>query len=124
MRAALLVTASLLTTSVHADDVAEGRRVALDPERGDCGICHLLPDGDARNQGTIGPPLRGLAERYTAASLKARIADPKQIDAGTMMPGYGVVEGLHRVSPEHAGKPVLTDAELDALVAYLLAEAR
>jgi len=105
-------------------DPARGRAVALDPERGDCAICHRLPEGDARDQGTIGPPLLDLADRYDAPALKARIANPKATNPDTAMPAYGVTGGLHRVPAALTGRPILTDAELDDLVAWLLVEPR
>jgi len=121
---ALLSAGPALAAPDHPDATDRGRQVALDPERGDCGICHRLPEGDHRNQGTLGPPLLKLARRYDAVALKARIVDPKRFNPETAMPGYGVVEGLHRVRADLAGKPILSEAEIDDLVAWLLADQR
>ena len=106
----------------HAAAAARGRQVALDPGRGDCAICHRLPAGDPRNQGTLGPPLLNLAGRYDAPALKARIVDPKRFNPQTAMPGYGVGDGLHRVPAALAGRPILTEGEIDDLVVWLLVD--
>jgi sulfur-oxidizing protein SoxX len=79
-----------------------------------------MPDGDATNQGTIGPPLRGLATRYDAATLRRRIADPKTFDPESMMPVFGQMQGLNRVARDRIGKSILDDAQIDDIVAYLL----
>jgi L-cysteine S-thiosulfotransferase len=128
LRSALLTLPILLQApGALAGDPARGRAVALDPELGDCAICHQLPGADtgaeALNQGTIGPPLLALGARYDAAALRTRIADPKSINPETAMPGYGVTTGLHRVPPALAGRPILTDAEIDDVVAWLLESA-
>jgi mono/diheme cytochrome c family protein len=67
-----------------------------------CGSCHRL--AAAGSTGPVGPNLDERLESYTARSLKARITAPV---VGSAMPG----DFDERMS----------DAELDALVAFLLA---
>jgi L-cysteine S-thiosulfotransferase len=115
-----ILVVGFLQHGAAAADAARGRQLALDPRAGDCAICHVMPDGDATNQGTIGPPLRGLATRYDAATLRRRIADPKTFDPESMMPVFGQMQGLNRVARDRIGKSILDDAQIDDIVAYLL----
>ncbi|HYC53081.1 MAG TPA: c-type cytochrome [Gemmatimonadaceae bacterium] len=64
-----------------------------------CATCHTIP-GVQGSDGTIGPPLAGLASRMyvggvvtnTPANLIRWIVNPKAIDAKTAMPVVGVSE--------------------------------
>jgi mono/diheme cytochrome c family protein len=89
------------------DAVAAGR--ALFARMG-CGSCHRLAAG--AGIGPIGPDLDRMLPSYDARALRAKIADPYPAGATgsfVRMPAYG-------------GR--LSDAELDALVAFLLATTR
>jgi sulfur oxidation c-type cytochrome SoxX len=110
----------LLGCTAQAASPERGRAIALDPARGDCAICHALPGGDVRNQGTIGPPLLNLAARYDRAALEARIANPKAFNSDTAMPAYGATEGLHRVPAGRLGRPILSADEIADVTAWLL----
>ena len=73
-----------------------------------CGGCHTL--AAASSHGEIGPDLDARLPSHTAATLRARILDPP-------------------ASPEFAQMPTdfgerMSDAELDALVAFLLGASR
>ena len=118
----VLIAPVLIATGCTAEAASpeRGRAIALDPERGDCAICHALPGGDVRNQGTIGPPLVNLAARYDRAALEARIANPKAFNPDTAMPAYGSTEGLHRVSADLSGRPILSTDEIADVAAWLL----
>jgi L-cysteine S-thiosulfotransferase len=102
-------------------DPANGLKVAIDTERGDCSICHVLPIPGAPPDafGNIGPPLAGVASRLTVPELRQRIVNAKVISPETLMPAYFVTQGLTRVDPKYAGKPILTAQEVEDLVAYL-----
>lgn len=117
-RAAALLLAAVVQP-VCASDAPDGRAVALDIDRGDCSICHALPGLDETMHGTVGPPLDGVGARLSAEQIRARIEDPKQLNPESVMPAYGVTEGLHRVAEEHRGEPILTSAEIDAVTEYL-----
>ena len=76
-----------------------------------CGGCHTLAAASAR--GEIGPDLDARLPSHTAASLRAKILDPA---ATAPAGGFAVMPG-------DFGER-MSRAELDALVAYLLAAAR
>ncbi|MGH8063660.1 MAG: sulfur oxidation c-type cytochrome SoxX [Candidatus Entotheonellia bacterium] len=101
-------------------DAERGRRVVLDREGGDCLICHAMPLPQRQFHGTIGPPLDGVGDRYTAGELRLRIVDPKVFNPATIMPAYYRVEGLHRVLERYRAKPLLTAQQVEDVVAYLL----
>lgn len=97
-----------------------GRAVALNPEQGNCLICHAMPVPGVRGFGNVGPPLDGVGSRLSAAQLRLRIVDPRRVNGATVMPAYYRVDGLHRVAPQHAGRPVLGAQDVEDLVAWLL----
>ena len=102
-----------------AGNAVRGREIAFDPERGNCTICHSVPGGDPRVQGTVGPSLAGVGQRLTAAQLRLRVVDGTRINPATIMPSYHRVIGLNRVGREWVGKPVLGAQEVEDLVSYL-----
>jgi L-cysteine S-thiosulfotransferase len=99
-------------------DAARGRAVFLARES-NCALCHVLPDGDPRLMGNIGPPLGGVAARFTPGELRLRIVDSIRINPQTTMPSYYRIDGLTRVAPSYAGKPVFTAQEVEDVVAFL-----
>jgi L-cysteine S-thiosulfotransferase len=101
-------------------DPERGRRIVLDREGGDCTICHAMPLPQRQFHGTVGPPLDGVASRYTAAELRLRVVDPKAINPETIMPAYYKADGLHRVLDRYRDKPILAAQEVEDIVAYLL----
>jgi cytochrome c oxidase subunit 2 len=87
------------------DRTAAGRAVFA---RMGCGGCHAL--AAAGTEGAIGPDLDERLGGYDRASLAAKIVDPYA----------GSQPGAFTVMPEDFGRR-MTAAELEALVAYLLA---
>jgi L-cysteine S-thiosulfotransferase len=104
----------------QAGDPERGRRIVLDREGGDCIICHAMPLPQRQFHGTIGPPLDGVGERYTAGALRLRIVDPKVFNPETIMPAYHKVQGLYRVRERYRGTSILTAQQVEDVVAYLL----
>lgn len=96
-----------------------GRAIVLDPERGNCMICHPMPIAEAAFQGNVGPDLAGVGRRYTLGELRLRVVDPKRLNPETTMPAYHRVDGLHRVLDRYRGRPILTAQEVEDVVAYL-----
>jgi sulfur-oxidizing protein SoxX len=100
-----------------AGDPARGREVFVSREGGHCVLCHAVPG--AQVAGNIGPDLAGVGARLSAAELRERIADMSRMSPATAMPSFHRTDDLARVDPQYAGKPVLDDAQLDDVVAYL-----
>lgn len=119
-------------------DAERGRRVVLDRERGDCVVCHAVPQRvnlssnkqadvdrftlspERRFHGTVGLPLDNVGNRYTAAELRLRLLDPKALNPHSIMPAYHTAAGLHSLLEAYRGKPILTAQEIEDVVAYLL----
>jgi len=99
-------------------DPARGRQIAVDRTRGNCLACHALPVPE-RLQGNVGPDLAGVAGRLSPGEIRLRIVNPRAANPDTTMPAYFRVDGLYRVRADMVGRPVLTAAEIEDLIAYL-----
>lgn len=110
-----------LCTAGHSAEEDVARAILTDARKGNCITCHFIPIvGVPRDAfGNLGPSLAGVGARLTAAQIKARIVDPRTVTPDTVMPAYGSISGLYRVQRAYRGKPILTDAEIQAVVAYL-----
>lgn len=100
-------------------DPEVGRKIALDPEKGDCVICHQVDEEVPEQQGNVGPPLPGVANRLTRTELFERIKDARRVNPETMMPPYGSTKNLYRVAEDVKGEPILSDDEITDVVAWL-----
>jgi L-cysteine S-thiosulfotransferase len=129
--AALLVV-GCVTASAHAQDAisesltgargdaARGRAIVANRQVGLCLLCHSGPIPEERFQGNLAPDLRGAGRRWTEGQLRQRIVDSSRINPATIMPAYYKTEGLTRVAPAFRDKPILTAAQIEDVVAYLV----
>jgi len=101
-------------------DAARGRSLVMDRRVGLCLLCHSGPFPEERFQGTIGPDLRGVGARLSAGQIRLRIVDPGKLDSATIMPAYFRTTGLTRVAAAYRGKPVLSAAQIEDIVAFLV----
>jgi sulfur-oxidizing protein SoxX len=102
-----------------AGDPVRGRAIVATRQVGLCLLCHAGPFPEEPFQGNLAPDLAGAGLRSTAAQLRLRIVDPRRINPDTIMPGYHVTDGLHRVAPAYRGKPILDAQQVEDVVAYL-----
>jgi sulfur-oxidizing protein SoxX len=100
-----------------AGDPVRGREVFISREGGHCILCHRAPGVAAA--GNVGPPLGGIGSRLDAAQVRGRIADITKVYPDSVMPTFHRTEGMVRVAPQYAGKPVLDAQQVEDLVAYL-----
>src|SRR5579871_5739855 len=90
-----------------------GKKVFLTRTLGNCLACHKVTSLKSEEfHGEFGPSLDGVAGRYTEPQLRLIVADPKRIFTDTVMPAFYKNDGLNRVRPEFAGKPILTAAQV------------
>jgi L-cysteine S-thiosulfotransferase len=101
-------------------DAAKGREIVRNRQVGLCLLCHSGPFPEERLQGTLAPPLTGAGGRSTEAELRLRIVDARIANPETIMPPYFRHDGLTRVAPAFQGKTILTAAEIEDVVAYLM----
>jgi sulfur-oxidizing protein SoxX len=106
-----------------AGNPGNGATIVANRAQGLCSLCHAVPGQPPALQGTIGPPLAGVGERLDATQLRDRLLTPERFNPDTVMPAYGrssfVDERQQRVAPALRGKPLLTPAQIDDVVAYL-----
>ncbi|WP_375457674.1 sulfur oxidation c-type cytochrome SoxX [uncultured Enterovirga sp.] len=100
-------------------DAVRGRAIVADRTRGLCLLCHVGPIPEERFQGNLAPDLAGAGDRWTPPQLRLRIADARQLNPDTIMPSYRRTEGLTRVGAAWRGRQILSDAEIEDVVAYL-----
>jgi cytochrome c oxidase subunit 2 len=96
------------------DEMAQGRQIFVQTG---CGGCHAL--GDANAAGQVGPGLDGIGTR-AAAALPGQSVE-EYIRNAIVKPNDFVVAGYQPIMPGAYGT-MLSEADLDALVRYLLAQ--
>lgn len=104
-------------------DATAGRGWFIDRKLGNCLACHAnaqVPEQPFH--GEVGPPLDGVADRYGAEELRAIIVNPKTVFGDhTIMPSfYRVIPDENRVADKFAGKTILSAAQVEDVIAYLL----
>ncbi|MCP4184540.1 MAG: sulfur oxidation c-type cytochrome SoxX [Hyphomicrobiales bacterium] len=141
-----MITASLGSSSVYAADVAPGeiefiqdnsrvmssisgkagdagagRKLFSNRKLGNCLACHTNSDMKEHSfHGEVGPSLDEVAERYTAAELRAIVVDSKKaLKEDTIMPGFYSLNLGVRVAGKFKGKTVLNAQQVEDVVAYL-----
>ena len=97
-----------------------GRTIVDDRQLGLCLLCHTVPIPEERLQGNLAPGLAGAGTRWTRAQLRLRLVDARRLNPATIMPPYYRTDGLERVAPTFQTKPILTAAQIEDVVAYLV----
>jgi sulfur-oxidizing protein SoxX len=99
-------------------DAARGRALVLDRAT-TCILCHSGPFPETRFQGDLAPDLAGSGTRWSVSQLRLRLVDASHFNPETIMPSYYRIDGLERVGRNWNGKPILSAAEIEDIVAYL-----
>ena len=102
-------------------DPAEGRKVFADRGLGNCLACHAISDqADQLFHGEVGPPLDGVADRWSVAELRAIVVNSKEaLSPETIMPGFYSLNVGADVRKDLVGKTILTAQQVEDVVAYL-----
>jgi sulfur-oxidizing protein SoxX len=100
-------------------DPARGHAIVRNRQIGLCLLCHSGPFPQEKFQGTLAPDLKGAGSRSNEGQLRLRIVDASRLNPETIMPPYYRIEGLVRVAPAFAGKPILSAEQIEDVVAYL-----
>lgn len=112
----------------QAGDPASGAEL-MNKGAGNCIACHAVSDLEHLSfHGEIGPPLDGVADRWSEAELRGIVADAKQMFDGTMMPSFYKVAGFIRPGDAYTGQahpegdiaPLLTGQQIEDVVSYLM----
>lgn len=99
-------------------DATRGRALVLD-RSSTCILCHSGPFPETRFQGDLAPDLAGAGNRWSVSQLRLRLVDASRLNPETIMPSYYRIDGLDRVGRNFAGKPILSAAQIEDIVAYL-----
>jgi sulfur-oxidizing protein SoxX len=105
--------------AVAPGDAGRGRALIVARDVANCTLCHAISDAANRFAGNLGPPLDGIGRKLSVAQLRLRVADNLRLNASTIMPSYYRIDGLDRVAAEYRGKPILTEQEIEDIIAYL-----
>jgi sulfur-oxidizing protein SoxX len=101
-------------------DAARGRAIVRNRQSGLCLLCHRGPFPEDPLQGTLAPDMSGAGARWSEGQLRLRIVDARRLNPATIMPPYYSTDGLSQVAPAFAGKTILTAAQIEDVVAYLV----
>ena len=103
-------------------DAAKGRKWFMGRKLGNCLACHVNKDlADQPYHGEVGPPLDGVAGRWSPAELRAIVVNSKAaLSPETIMPGFYRDSGMNRVAEKFAGKTILSAQQVEDVVAYLM----
>lgn len=104
-----------------AGDPAKGREWFVGRKLGNCLACHENSTiTDHLFHGEVGPPLDGVADRWTEAELRGIITNPKMMFDGTIMPAFYKDSGYTRPREEFVGKTILSAQQVEDIIAYLM----
>ena len=104
-----------------AGDAVNGRKVFANRKQGNCLACHMNADlAEESFHGEVGPPMDGVADRWSEAELRGIVTNSKMMFEGTIMPAFYVDSGYERPLEDFAGKSILTAQQVEDVVAYLM----
>jgi sulfur-oxidizing protein SoxX len=103
-------------------DPASGRKVFADRKLGNCLACHANSDqSDQPFHGEVGPPLDGVADRWSEAELRGIVVNSKvPLGEQTIMPSFYRLKNGVRTMEKFQGKTILSAEQVEDVVAYLL----
>jgi sulfur-oxidizing protein SoxX len=119
VRSWVILTSVFCSSVFGQGDPARGREIVRDRQVGLCLLCHSGPFPEERFQGDLAPDLAGAGRRWSAAELRERLVNPGKWNPQTIMPSYSRTQGLERVAPQLRGKPLLTERQIEDVVAFL-----
>jgi sulfur-oxidizing protein SoxX len=108
-----------LSLTGQRGDAARGRAIITSRQTGLCLLCHSGPFPEAGLQGNLAPSLDGVGRRLSEGQLRLRLVDARRVSPASLMPAYYRTEGRRDVAPAFAGKPLLTAAEIEDVLACL-----
>lgn len=109
-----------LSLTGQMGDAARGRAIVANRSVGLCLLCHSAPIAEERFQGDLAPSLAGAGSRWSEGQLRLRIVDGSRLNADTIMPAYYKTQDLQRVARNFEGRTILTAAQVEDVVAYLV----
>ncbi|MFL4469275.1 sulfur oxidation c-type cytochrome SoxX [Tateyamaria armeniaca] len=117
-----------VSLSGQAGDPDNGA-ILMNKGSGNCIACHSVEAlSHLPFHGEVGPPLDGVADRWSEAELRGIVANAKVMFDGTMMPAFYKTEGFTRLGDAYTGKahadgsvqPLLTAQDIEDVVSFLV----
>lgn len=117
-----------VSLSGQPGDPASGAEI-MNKGAGNCIACHQVTDLEHLPfHGEIGPPLDGVADRWSVPELRGIVANAKIMFPESRMPSFYKTEGFVRLGDAYTGKahgegevqPLLTAQQIEDVVAYLV----
>ncbi|MTI43197.1 monoheme cytochrome SoxX (sulfur oxidation) [Roseibium hamelinense] len=111
-----------------AGDPASGAEI-MNKGAGNCIACHQVSAlSHLSFHGEIGPPLDGVADRWSEAEIRGIVANAKVMFEGSMMPSFYKTQGFVRLGDAYTGEahadgevhPLLTAQQVEDVVAFLM----
>lgn len=115
------ITGDAIATSLtgKGGDPSRGRTIIVNRQVGLCLLCHAGPFPEEKLQGSLAPDLTRVGVRLSTSQLRLRVVDASLVNPNTIMPPYYRTQGLNRVAPAVAGKPILSAEQVEDVVAFL-----
>ena len=111
----------LETLTGKSGNAETGRSVFANRKLGNCLACHTNTDLSEQSfHGEVGPPMDGVADRWSEPELRAIVANSKMVFEDTIMPAFYKDAGYERPLEKFVGKSILTAEQVEDVIAYLL----
>lgn len=112
---AIFICSHILSFAQVGPASSPGFDIMTSRQSGNCIACHEVPgvEGLVSN---FGPSLKGVGRKWSAAELRQWVKDARQIQANTLMPPFGTLEGLNKANPPRV---ILSDAQITQVVETL-----
>ena len=145
LRSFVAVTATLISTSVMAEDAAPaavvfgedgevmasltgvagdpvaGKKAFINRKQGNCLACHINDDASEQSfHGEVGPQLDGAGSRWDEAQLRGLVVNSKMTFEDTIMPSFYRAKNGARTLKKFEGKTILSAQQVEDVVAYLV----
>ncbi len=104
----------------QAGDAANGRKLAINQQLGNCLACHVLPIPEQPFHGDVGPDLSETGGNLSEGEIRLRIVNSKVLNPDTIMPAFYRNDGFERVLKKFQGKTMLSAQQVEDVVAYVM----
>lgn len=103
-------------------NAADGKKWFANRKLGNCLACHVNKDMPGKPfHGEIGPPVDGVADRYSAGELRAMLVNSKAVRGeDTIMPSFYRLKNGARTAKKFQDKTILSGQQVEDILAYLL----
>lgn len=109
-----------LSLTDQPGDPVLGREVFTGRKLGNCLACHQNAEvAELSFHGEVGPPLDGVADRWSEAELRGIVANSKMMFEGTIMPSFYRLENGARPLADFEGQTILSAQQVEDVIAYL-----